>query len=144
MLSSNSPVCAAFPYAQLEDIRCVIANENFRQDLSVIKNIQNSIPLLFQLICAVTDLPQFIRTILTAVVEITMKIFNYKKHETSDKVLEDSLAFFPNLPKIRSRGFYVMDKKISEKICSKKGSRHPSLLPGIFTVFCPHGKDHYQ
>jgi hypothetical protein len=26
-----------------------------------------------------------------------------------------------------------------DKICKKDGTRHPSLAPGIFTVYCNHG-----
>ncbi|KAG5263916.1 hypothetical protein AALO_G00270060 [Alosa alosa] len=26
-----------------------------------------------------------------------------------------------------------------EDVCRKVGSRHPSLIPGIFTLFCKHG-----
>ncbi|XP_052100691.1 uncharacterized protein LOC127734717 [Mytilus californianus] len=139
MLSCNSPVCAAFPYHQLDNIKFIIDNKNFRQNLHIMKNIQSAIPVLFELICAVPDLPQFMRNILSSVVDITTKTFIIEEHETSSKVTQDSLAYFPNLPKIRCRGLYVMDKKMDEKVCTKKGSRHPSLLPGIFTVFCPHG-----
>ncbi|CAG2192478.1 unnamed protein product [Mytilus edulis] len=60
--------------------------------------------------------------------------------ETPDE--EDGLAFFPQLPKQRKRGFFVADKKGSkskEDFCSKFSKGHPSLLPGVFTMFCPHG-----
>ncbi|CAG2245842.1 unnamed protein product [Mytilus edulis] len=106
------------------------------------KSIQSTIPVLFELICAVPDLPQFMRNILSAVVDITTKTFIIDEHETSSEVTQNALAYFPNLPKIRCRGLYVMDKKMDEKVCTKKGSRHPSLLPGIFTVFCPHDTYH--
>ncbi|CAG2216031.1 unnamed protein product [Mytilus edulis] len=137
MLSCNSPVCAAIPYGQLDNIKYIIDNKNFRKNLQIMKSIQGAVPVLFNLICAVPDLPQFIRDILSAVVDIITKTFILDEHKTSSNVTQDALAYFPNLQKIRCRGLYAMDKKGDEKVCTKKGS-HPSLLPGIFTVFCPH------
>ena len=32
-----------------------------------------------------------------------------------------------------------MDEKKSDNSCQKKYKGHPSLLPGVFTVYCPHG-----
>lgn len=37
------------------------------------------------------------------------------------------------------RGRYEADCRKPVGSCKKTGARHPSLLPGIFTVFCPHG-----
>ena len=51
----------------------------------------------------------------------------------------DELSYFPGLPKIRSRGIYVADKKFNDTICTKRSSWHPALLPGIFTLFCERG-----
>lgn len=40
----------------------------------------------------------------------------------------NDLSFFPNLPKKKSEAF---DKLKGETICSKKSTRHSSLLPGM-------------
>lgn len=48
--------------------------------------------------------------------------------------------FFPCLPKIRTRGVYEADRKSKQLICTKRTSKHPSLLPGVFTIYCEHGK----
>ena len=49
---------------------------------------------------------------------------------------------FPNLPPIRKRGRFVQDKnslKVAE--CRKQYKGHPRLRPGIFTIYCLHGKN---
>ncbi|XP_060601822.1 uncharacterized protein LOC132755047 [Ruditapes philippinarum] len=54
---------------------------------------------------------------------------------------DDELSFFPCLPKYRSRGRFQKDaSQVKNKVhCTKKYAGHPSLLPGVFTIFCPHG-----
>ena len=54
----------------------------------------------------------------------------------------DELRFFPNLPLLSRHGNYTADKSLKthdSESCRKASYGHPSLLPGIFTVFCPHG-----
>ena len=55
---------------------------------------------------------------------------------------EDTLSFFPSLPRIRNRRCYEADadKKSKVQLCTKGYNAHPSLTPGIFTIFCPHGQ----
>ena len=57
-----------------------------------------------------------------------------------DEDVMHELAYFPCLPKIRDRGFYDIDSSSKAVGCTKQSSGHPTLLPGIFTVYCPHGK----
>ncbi|CAG2219533.1 unnamed protein product [Mytilus edulis] len=55
---------------------------------------------------------------------------------------EDGLSYFPSLQKVRRRGQFISDKKrprMKDDVCSKLSKGHPSLLPGVFTLFCPHG-----
>ena len=47
--------------------------------------------------------------------------------------------FFPNLPILRGRGVYQAYSTKNAAVCSKATSRHPTLLPGLFTLFCQHG-----
>jgi len=55
-------------------------------------------------------------------------------------VIEDDLSFFPSLTKYRNRGIFPTDKERTKTPhCEKNYRGHPSLLPGIFTMFCPHG-----
>ena len=53
-----------------------------------------------------------------------------------------SSQFFPNLPQYRGRGKYAADRQKTSHpndSCRKASYGHPSLFPGIFTLFCPHG-----
>ena len=50
----------------------------------------------------------------------------------------NSLLFFPNLPQVRGKRMYEADhQKIcaDQDVCRKYSSTHPSLTPGIFTLF---------
>ena len=53
-----------------------------------------------------------------------------------------NLCYFPNLPQYRGRGKYAADRQKTSHpgdSCRKASYSHPSLSPGIFTLFCPHG-----
>ena len=56
---------------------------------------------------------------------------------------EDPYGFYPNLPQLYERGHYVLDTKPlnKESECEKRRPRHPSLLPGIFSLLCTHGME---
>ena len=60
---------------------------------------------------------------------------------TADNELLQELSYFPHLLPTRTRGVYEADKHLRKAAgCTKRSSGHPSLLPGIFTLFCPHGE----
>jgi len=54
----------------------------------------------------------------------------------------DGLSFFPSLQRVRRRGHCVTDKKrtMKDDMCTTLSKGHPYLLPGVFALFCPHGK----
>lgn len=60
-----------------------------------------------------------------------------------DSSIDDGMAYYPSLPLVRSWEIYVADKTSQQDKCKKNSLHHPSLLPGIFTVFCPHGMSNY-
>ena len=55
----------------------------------------------------------------------------------------DPLSFSPSLPlcigKATYRADLLLKKPAPSDFCRKDFNGHPSLLPGIFTVFCHHG-----
>ena len=53
-------------------------------------------------------------------------------HHTND------VEYYPCLPVVRSRGDYCLDDT-TPNICTKRSTRHPSLLSGVFLVHCKHG-----
>ena len=48
------------------------------------------------------------------------------------------VEYYPCPPVVRSRGDYSLDDTTTN-ICTKRSTRHPSLLPGVFLVHCKHG-----
>lgn len=55
------------------------------------------------------------------------------------------LFFFLNLPKVHGMPLYAADLRSShvppegQDACRKYSSHHPTLTPGVFTIYCPHG-----
>ena len=50
-----------------------------------------------------------------------------------------NLCFFPSLPQVHIQRHYEADAERKTTNCTKKSYGHPSLSPGVFTIFCPHG-----
>ena len=103
--------------------------------------LQRTVPVLFDLLLSVESYPQ---KLMSSVLQEMMKKSStpFKSDDKSEIPVEadedvcmyKSLSYFPNLPRVRMRRSYEADKNTKERICSKKGSGHPSLLPGIFTL----------
>lgn len=108
--------------------------------------LQRTIPVLFDLLLSVESYPhQIMSLILQEMIRKSTMPFEKKTWSeqpvvaNKDECLYKSLSFFPNLPRLRTRRTYEADKGTKEKICTKRGPGHPSLLPGMFTIFCQHG-----
>ena len=146
-LASTSPVCGLIhPSQSTYTLMKSLMEDDVTRDALMMKTLQEEIPVLFNLIRALGYYPQtLLKPLLQEMMEKAKAPFvdvavqgtqTPLGNECSDKY---SLSFFPNLPVVRSRGHYQADRKTSGQICNKKSSRHPSLLPGIFTLFCEHG-----
>ena len=106
--------------------------------------LQQQSPILFKVLTDCISLPFFsdIVALINSLLECALRPFQGCNIVPPNSKNEDSDAFFPHLPLIRQRGHYLADRKlqrIQSGKCTKKSSRHPSLLPGVFTMFCPHG-----
>ncbi len=148
-LSSSSPVSALLHSNKRvsELIGCLESTEDITVNPVAMQILQEEIPILFELIVALKYYPK--RTITPLLVVMSEKS-DIRTVDTpapvtpNDTIKEDSIAHFPILAKVRSHRQYAADrKKRSEYICTKHSSRHPSLLPGVFTVFCHHGQSTY-
>ena len=144
-LSSASPVCAlVHPSHKLFDLLSQIAKSGRPTDMESMQYLQQQCPVLFQLLRSVNTVPQPILAMILpelikkakAPFEAATELLNLPVDTEEDA----ELAYFPSLPKVRSRGFYQADKAKVTKACNKYSSTHPSLLPGIFTLFCQHGR----
>lgn len=148
-LASTSPVCALLhPSDSVAKLVSSMKEKDITKDAILMQELQQEMPIIFALIRSVAYYPQ--KLLIPLLEEMWTKAkapFNLEDDTSDDASIGshcgefiDDLSYFPGLPKIRSRAVYVADKKSNDTICTKRSSRHPALLPGIFTLFCEHGK----
>lgn len=107
--------------------------------------LQATSPILFDLLLSVKDFPRI--AMISVFEELIVKSCAPFKQEISPvgtiDLLEEnelqSLAYFPVLQRVRERRTYEADRFTKVNICTKKSTGHPTLLPGVFTLFCQHG-----
>lgn len=110
------------------------------------KLLQETTPVLFELLLPPTYFPRKqMSPVLNEIIKKANLPFEGCESLASDVMYlpEEhelkSLCFFPTLPRVRIRRCYEADTGSKAPICTKKSTAHPSLTPGIFTLFCPHG-----
>lgn len=143
-LSSCSPICSLFCLHQLSFSLCRVYVWVWKSASYPVNGncFMKNVPILYQLICNhnETSLPPEYRDVVN---EMLLKAqLRTEKHSlipVSVSAIENSYEYFPSLEKSCSRQTYVSDKRREKYLCSKAYKGHPSLLPGVFTLFCPHG-----
>lgn len=144
-LCSTSPVCAMIhPSKKLIDFLRKEVTEKILQSPSAMQFLQEEFPVLFNLLKMIKCVPEsLLSPVICALLEKALAPFT-TQDENDDStdtsaIQEDQheLSYFPQLSVIRCRANYSVDKQ--PKGCTKLSSKHPTLLPGIFTVFCRHG-----
>ena len=102
--------------------------------------LQEEIPVLFELIRTTSShWPTILQPVLEELLKKAMAPFDQPSCVSADYMQSDeSLSYFPRLPKHRNRCMYSADNNNIGKVltCTKRSSRHPTLLPGV----CEHGK----
>ena len=58
---------------------------------------------------------------------------------TAPGIQDDSMAFFPNHPRIREPRVFDEPRQDKEQTCTKKILKSRRFTPGLFSAFCPHG-----
>ena len=153
VLSSPSPACATIhPSERVSSLLSAMENSDITKDTTSLKILQEEIPVIFNLIRSLGYYPKEILTPLlnefsrVAFTAFTLPVANVQTPATLTEENKVDLAYFPTLPRVRVRGVYQADKRASGhgRACRKRSSKHPSLLPGIFTIFCQHGNDNYM
>ena len=145
-LSSSSPLCALIhPSPDVLDLVEKIANVyDVRCDPELWLKLQMSVPLLYQLLSVLdcTSIPSILRPILLELNRIAVQCFENTIPEEHIDVFNEwnPCCYYPNLPTVRKRGVYKSDSARKDQTCTKVYRGHPSLLPGIFTLFCSHGR----
>ena len=140
-LASASPVCALIhPGDEFHEILRNISGGEYKIDLDTLQILQGECPILFEILRENKSLPPQFCPVLRELLKRSKAPFNVPKNPScSQNHKSNDDCYFPTLPMVRSRGTYVADTHQRAKICTKRGSSHPTLLPGIFTLFCSHG-----
>lgn len=148
-LSTKSPVCALLtPSPQVINLMSDICNGlEVRKFPERWKFLQDNVPILHDLICKIgpenTMLPLEYRPLVISMMhKAQLPFVSTPLHPSIPASADSALAsksYFPHLPVLWERRRYKADKNRDALQCTKLYRGHPSLLPGIFTVFCPHG-----
>ena len=89
-------------------------------------------------------LPDDVRALLHQLLQILVAPFQDRQSHsnTYPPPTEEPLSFFPVLPRLHGDAAYRADGAVSaadRDTCRKNSYGHPTLSPGIFTVYCEHG-----
>ena len=154
VVSSPSPACATIhPSKRVSSLLSAMENSDITTDATSLKVLQEEIPVIFNLIRSLGYYPKEILVpLLKELSRVAFTTFpllpveNVQTPATMTVENDVDLAYFPALRRVRIRGVYQADKKASGhgRACRKHSSKHPSLLPGIFTIFCQHGNNSYM
>eukprot|EP00112_Aurelia_sp_Birch-Aquarium-sp1_P011847 Seg249.10 transcript_id=Seg249.10/GoldUCD/mRNA.D3Y31 product="hypothetical protein" protein_id=Seg249.10/GoldUCD/D3Y31 len=146
-LSSSSPVLSyTGSSCGANHLLADLCNKDLKEDISLWQRIHRNLPLFFKIL---------VKLRVCTFPREWEDLFKYLEAKSDQPYLtgqcfdgpvvrnqEDPYSFFPTLPKYRERGLFSMDTEATtpdEKPCRKTHRGHPTLLPGIFTVYCPHG-----
>ena len=141
-----SPVRALFPQLDSsETFYCrLIGNEPVKQFPDDRLIFQQTFPLLFDIVSIMEgdQLPEALTAVIIDLLEKAKSQFSRNGSITDAVQLDvhhtNDVEYYPCLPVVRSRGDYCLDDTTTN-ICTKRSTRHPSLLPGVFLVHCKQG-----
>ena len=152
-IASSSPVSALILPSQSNRnlINQLISANDIGSSPLLLEELQLEMPVIFKVI---SNIPNSIKSqvnqLLRDLEQWAFMPYSLQKESTAESAisLQSPLSFFPQLPIQRARGFFRCDRNTATrhhgKQCSKTARGHPSLLPGIFTLFCQHGKYNTQ
>ena len=152
-LVSESPVCSYFPPADtfLQLISEVKSGLEIRKHPRKLKLLLDYSPILFHALVEIPGgkAPKELVDIferLESKLQTTFKQDAHFLESTLSEQAGNTFSFLPNWTSINVRGFYKQDlisassqKKDRSQQCNKDYRVHPSLTPGIFTLYCDHG-----
>ena len=146
-LASVSPVCSYYP--PVETLSSIMARLSsglvIQHEPESFAELQSSAPIIYAALAALPPTPISVnwQRLFGEMQAKAQYIFSIEKHDlASSNCTEESYSFFPYWPLINQRGVYDQDVKNekSRDRCKKAYPGHPNLLPGLFTVYCEHGK----
>ena len=109
--------------------------------------MQQHLPIIYNILC-----PENSPSISTEFLELLSELVHKSESmyqnckaisSQNNSVIGDmnkQLTFFPLLPVLRKRPLFLADKQRGNKedVCGKMYKGHPTLLPGIFAIYCSH------
>eukprot|EP00794_Sanderia_malayensis_P013592 gene13592-15000_t len=144
-LGTSTPVCGVIHQDAdlLHSLEELIASNSVTS--AQLKTFKSSMPILHDLIVSHADFqfPKSLIPVLKLMIERSKNPFkNAPLTSVSGLLLtkdrELRYSHWPKLYQVRERGVYEMDVKSASRSshsCNKKSTGHPTLLPGIFTMF---------
>ena len=154
--AASSSVCGFVPLSESLHtlLKEIVEGIVISRHPSKLKVLQEECPLLFNVISDVKEstFPKSLYPVIKDLIKKSGEPFSDVASSSSlsysSKQLSGGLqgiSFFPILPVIRARGLYAADncRPKEQNVCTKNHPSHSLFLPGLFTVFCPHG-NHYQ
>ena len=143
LLSSSSPVCSFINPSP----RCIGVLEKMNHSYEVknypdaMRVLSEEVPVLFDLLKQLSHTPEELKIILSHLLILSRGPFDHIPPAIEeDGTMESPAGYFPTLTKIRSRQRYKQDSWKVTSVCKPTTKGHASLLPGIFCMFCEHGK----
>jgi hypothetical protein len=116
-----------------------------KEDLTKWQLLHQHIPIIFEITeqCSTSHIPEEMMPLIHELLEISVYPFvnlSMQENYVDTEMQDNEMAFFPSLLTCRARGIYSLDSSRSKPACGKRYKGHPSLIPRVFTLFCPHGK----
>ena len=145
-LGKPSPVCVLLPqFESLDSLyKKLVDNVPVKQSPGDLLLLQQSCPVFFDTISLVEgdNLPSALCGLISDLLEKAKTPFNVDSlaDTGSQEIIHlQDLEYFPCPPVVRSRGSFCFDCHAPSDTCTKRSTRHTTLLPGIFLVHCKHG-----
>ena len=122
-----------------------IRNVKYRQEL---KLLQDTTPILASLLLKLPfseTIPDDVCTLISQLCDLVLAPFEPRSQTFPSPPADSELTYFPNLPMVCGVPVYSADqsshrqKQEDQDACRKYSSNHPTLTPGIFAIYCPHG-----
>ncbi len=147
-VASSSQVCSYLPALEevihnLDEIASSATNSESSAALLV---IQKMAPVVFNALGTIKSqkLPTKWIDLFHALYQVSTGTFRNSQHQLPEADSNSDctkLDYFPHWPALYTRGTYQADKnsKVQAEVCSKDIKQN-SLMPGLFTVYCEHGK----
>ena len=144
-LGSASPVCGLLhPSQRAIDLLIKMKTINIARTPADMECLQEELPSLFELIRSTIFPQQQLIPIIDDLIDKATAPFKTELKADGSPFgtsTTQELSFFPSLGVCRQRQVYPADGRTqAAAVCTKKSHGHPSLLPGIFTIYCQHGE----